>query len=128
MTSHPAVGDTHYQPSSWLEMYSAFGFGQPTGVQALDTSSGGLREDGAGGTQPTERGLRLLRDRMLACNGLALPQTTVMQVARAYAGLATGELPQLRLVHSVDGEALPSATQPLPLRESSLKRIRAALG
>ena len=87
-----------------------------------------LREDGfRSDTQPTARALENLRSRMLACNGLGLPQTTVMQVARAYAGLASGRLPDVRLVRGVGGRRVPPRSRELPLSGASLERVREAM-
>jgi len=64
---------------------------------------------------------------MLACNGLALPQTTVLQVARAYAGLATGRLPEVRLVRAVGDQGLAPSARDLALSPAVLERVRSAL-
>lgn len=121
------LGHTHYRPQEWLEMYAEFGFGQPTGVRLYGQREG-LREDGwRAGTQPTLASFTGEGSLMMACNGLALPQTTVLQVARAYAGLATGRLPELKLVRAIgEHELLPSSRE-LALSPAALERVRAAM-
>jgi len=63
-----------------------------------------------------------------ATNGLAVIEATPMQMARATAGLATGTLPELRLVSAVDGEELPRAGgRAVPVSARALDLVRAAL-
>jgi cell division protein FtsI/penicillin-binding protein 2 len=50
-----------------------------------------------------------------------------MQVARATAGLATGTLPELRLVASVAGAERPRRSRPLGISERALSFVREAL-
>jgi cell division protein FtsI/penicillin-binding protein 2 len=55
-------------------------------------------------------------------------EATPMQVARAFAGLATGRLPDLRLVGRIGGRELPaSPTRPVPIDAAHLQRIRSAM-
>ncbi len=49
------------------------------------------------------------------------------QVARAYAGLATGSLPRLRLVAEVGGRPVPPQRTPLGIDESVLRLVRESL-
>lgn len=49
------------------------------------------------------------------------------QVARAYAALATGSLPRLRLVAEVGGRPVPPQRTPLGIDESVLRLVREAL-
>lgn len=121
------LGDTHYDARSYLQMYAAFGFAEETGVRAFGDRPG-LREDGhRARMQPSEAQLDVLRSRMLATNGLGLPQTTVMQIARGYAGLATGRLPDVRIARAAGGEPLAAGGRELPLAAASLERVREAL-
>jgi cell division protein FtsI/penicillin-binding protein 2 len=54
-------------------------------------------------------------------------EATPMQVARATAGLATGTLPELRLVRSIGREEQPQRSRPLGISEDSLQFVREAL-
>jgi cell division protein FtsI/penicillin-binding protein 2 len=121
------LGHTHYRPQDWLDMYAEFGFGQPTGVRMFGERYG-LREDGWRGAARVDLSAFTSEGSlMLACNGLALPQTTVLQVARAYAGLATGNLPEVRLVRAIGAVELAPSLRPLAISEAALERVRAAL-
>lgn len=125
------VGETHYDATSFRHMARTFGFDRPTGVRSLDHGArhiGGLREDARSAgffmddrpaTAPTLQRLG---------NGLTALSTTVLQIARAYVGLATGRLPQLRLVQSVGGVPMPRYEAPLPLSQASLETVRRTLG
>jgi cell division protein FtsI/penicillin-binding protein 2 len=56
-----------------------------------------------------------------------LVQASPMQVARATAALATGVLPDVRLVRSVAGVPVRGASRPLGVSEASLRFVRDAL-
>jgi cell division protein FtsI/penicillin-binding protein 2 len=121
------LGDTHYTPQAWLDMYAEFGFGQPTGARLFGDRYG-LREDGwRAGTQPDLASFPNAGSLMLACNGLGIPETTVLQVARAYAGLATGRLPEVRLVRAIGESPIAPSTRPLAISQAVLERVRSAL-
>jgi cell division protein FtsI/penicillin-binding protein 2 len=66
------------------------------------------------------------RSMRFAC-GLYPMEATPMQVARATAGLATGTLPEVRLVRSVGGTERPRRSRPLGLSERSLAFVREGL-
>ena len=102
-----------------------FGFGQPTGVRT-EAGVGGLREDAFPELLISAREFRPRTYRM-AGNGLGVIEATPMQIARAYAGLATGRLPQMRLVDSIGGEELQRTSRPLDVSHAALGRVRAAL-
>ncbi len=109
----------------------AFGFGEPTGVctpplgSARQGKRGGLLENAS--DYIFKRDLRD-SERRRATNGLAVVEATPMQVARATAGLATGRLPELRLVSAVGGKDLPRAEpRAVPISARSLEAVRAAL-
>lgn len=123
------LGDTHFKPLEWAEMYRAFGFGQQTGVRAAGAGAG-LLEHGVLGSaewKRLEEGLGAPRSLMLACNGLGGIDTTVLQVARAFAALATGGLPELHLVRSIGGTPLEARTEPLPISKRNLDIVRRAV-
>jgi cell division protein FtsI/penicillin-binding protein 2 len=105
---------------------TAFGFGQPTGIASLPGRSGLL--------EAYPEIMRLSpemdsgRQKRLAANGLQIVQGTPMQVARAMAGLATGELPAVRLIDRVGGAAVPQPDAvPLPYPDWALATVRTAM-
>lgn len=108
---------------AFQSLAAAFGFGQPTGVRCYP-ERGGLREDVCSRHLfENLQGSRLL----MAGNGLGVVNVTPMQVARAYAGLATGELPEMRLVERVGDEPLPRRSRPIDFSEQALEIVRAGL-
>ena len=124
------VGEEHYSATGFRDMARTFGFDRPTGVRSLDHGARhvwGLREDARSNgffrddrpaTKPTLQRLG---------NGLTAISTTVLQIARAYVGLATGRLPELRLVQSVGGVPMPRHEDTLPLSTTSLEIVRRSL-
>lgn len=105
-----------------------FGFAEPTGILPED-ASGGLVEHSSAELFSTKLGLR---DRMRAANGLSVVEATPVQLARAIAGLATGELPEVRLVNAIEERGflveLPRAEPvPLPFSEASFDVVRSAM-
>lgn len=125
------VGERFFDGPAFREMARCFGFDQPTGVRSLDGAGvrvPGLAEDArSAGFMANE--LSVPNGPMLQRlgNGLAHVSVTPMQVARAYAGLATGRLPELRLVDRIGGEPAPSRSRVLPLSRASLETVRASL-
>jgi penicillin-binding protein 2 len=108
-----------------------FGFGRPTGVRTPPPWDSGLRPR-LGLVENTYP--RLFRAplegiaKRLAGNGLAVVEGTPMQLARAMAGLATGRLPELRLVERVGARELRRAeATPVPIAGEHLELVRAAL-
>lgn len=123
------LGERFSQTELW-QMAHDFGLGEPTGV---------VRKEGPGGfvehTSSELLNARIgLRDRMRAANGLSVVEATPAQMARAAIGLATGRLPELRLV---DAERDPDtgawyamdagAVRELPYSESNFAFVRAAM-
>jgi len=106
-----------------------FGFGQPTGINDLfgddaELGRGSLRE--ASSSHILTRTLRG-RDLRLAGNGLGVVEANPMQVARATCGLATGRLPDVRLVAALGDRLVPRRSRPLAISTGTLAAIRAAL-
>ena len=101
-----------------------------TGVRSLPPGMGGfgLVED-AGFAGPLSRADTTLMDvhRQLLANGLTHISVTPMQVARAYAGLATGRLPDLRIIHGHEDRQKPRAAEPLPIEPHNLAIIHSSL-
>lgn len=112
-----------FAPDDWRAMAAEFGFGQPTGVRSLGIRSG-LSEHAT--PELFQRDLTQ-RESRLAGNGLALVEATPMQLARATAGLATGRLPQMRLVRSIGGVEQPQSARALSLAPSALAFVRDAM-
>ena len=123
------MAEKAFTPADLVAMAHVFGFGEPTGLSEVDER--GRRRPIENYRIPGEDELEgALRDRgnamRFAC-GLMPMEATPMQVARATAGLATGVLPELRLVESVGGEQRPRRSRPLGLSETSLAFVRDAL-
>ena len=118
------LGEQLYDEQEFPKMLAAFGLGKRTGVLqfGLEGRSGWL-EDYAYETKLEYT--QVQRQRL--GNGLSHVMATPMQMARAYAGLATGELPQVRVVSHIGGEAVAPAAQTLPISEFNLKIIRDAM-
>lgn len=118
------LGERYGTKQALLEMSETFGFDRPTGVKAHGGS--GLVEDWR--MRAFERYASFPRAQLQrAGNGLAVIEGTPLQVARAMAALATGRLPELRLVRSAGGRELPAVSEPLPISAPALELVRAAL-
>lgn len=120
-----------YDEMSILDVYRVFGFDRPTGVRWDDDGRrGGLRDAYGAGDPVFERDATAIADaktRQFLGNGLAHVHTNVVQVARAYAGLATGHLPEMSLVSKVAGEEVPRRVTALPISERNLELVRRSL-
>jgi len=123
-----------FQPRELLDAAHVFGFGEPTGLRYDPRPDRrGLREDWhaapdlAGGEAEMASLLRSPSHLQRFPNGLGLLWASPLQVARATAGLATGNLPEVRIVRSIGGVPVPGASRPLGLGEASLGFVRAAM-
>lgn len=105
----------------------AFGFGKPSGVvlegapvsRALELNPTPFRWNEAADYP---------RQRRRAANGLQVVEVTPVQVARAMAGLATGELPSMRLVDSIGGTPIEvPAAESLPYPERHMEAVRSMM-
>lgn len=127
-----ALGELEYDGEDIRAAYDLFGFGRPTGVRFDDSGErsalndafwydgdSSLREDGNRSPNPVER--------QFLGNGLQEIDANVVQVARAYAGLATGELPEMRLIAAVGGVRVPTRTVPLGISDINMQFVREAL-
>lgn len=124
------LGD-HLSADDHRALAATFGLGQPTGARRRPHDGGAQRAAGAGLVEDA-RNRGFLADlgehgRQLAGNGLGVLQVTPMQLARAYAGLATGTLPEMRLVLEAGGEELAPRAMPLPFAEEHLTTVRSLL-
>ena len=109
-----------------VRLSESFGFGRPTGVRSLSFSGGW--SEWYGPILQWDPLVNMERQMRRAANGLQVVEGTPAQVARAMCGLATGELPTLRLLESVGGRALPlGEVATLPYREASLEFVREAM-
>ena len=128
-----AVGEQFFDGPEMRRLGRAFGFDRPTGVRSLDAEGGG--DSRAGLREAYRASLFFTDESMIATapmlqrlgNGLTHLSATPLQVARAYAGLATGSLPELRLIDAVGERVLPRRASPLPFSRASLEAVRASL-
>ncbi len=128
-----ALGEEYYDGASMRAAYNAFGFGRPTGVRYdANDRRGGLVDSyrynpvsPLHASMPKERPNTV--DRQYLGNGLVNVDTSVVQMARAYAGLATGFLPEMTLVRSIDGEPVPRTVAALDIGDEHLALVRDAL-
>ncbi|MBL8858614.1 MAG: hypothetical protein JNL28_08930 [Planctomycetes bacterium] len=116
-----------YDVDAAVDMAQMFGFTEPTGIKSLGNKGrSGLREEIL--TAPELRShISTRRDFMRFGNGLTVLSVVPMQVARATAGLATGMLPDVRIVDSIGGRKQPHTARRLPIREEHLASVRSAL-
>jgi len=124
------LGERYFDGERMRAMARAFGFGEPTGVRSLppELAGLGLAEDARFRGVLAEEGTPLSDSiKQWLGNGLSHISVTPMQVARAYAALATGELPSLRLVQGLDGLQLPREARRLSIDERHLALVRSAL-
>ncbi|MCP3916768.1 MAG: hypothetical protein GY711_14525 [bacterium] len=122
-----ALGELIYDGAEMREMAHAFGFNRPTGIRSMGDGRTGLFEnhESRGFLSGTGPDSDVLRQRL--ANGLAHISSTPLQVARAYAGLSTGDLPELRLVSHVEGQELPAVSERLPIGAHALEIVRRGL-
>jgi cell division protein FtsI/penicillin-binding protein 2 len=106
-----------YSPEQLIAAAHAFGFGEPTGVRHLGLAGrSGLTENARlaqADALPAD-----LEDRASAmrfANGLGRMEASPMQLARATAGLVSGELPEMRLVRSIGAQPVPKASRAVPI-------------
>jgi cell division protein FtsI/penicillin-binding protein 2 len=111
-----------------LAMLRKFGFGQPTGIRCFgSTGRSGLIEDSTRIDPRFEKQMTNRSAHLQFGNGLSVVEATPMQVARAMAGIVTGNLPDIRLVKSVGDHEIPQAARSLGIDEASLAYVRSAL-
>lgn len=126
------LGETRYDGPSMRAAYGAFGFGRGTGVR-WDAEAGrhGIYEEAllnpGGPMQSADPEAPGPRDRQALGNGLSHVDANVVQVVRAYAGLATGHLPEMTLVRRVGEREVPRRVQALDISDDHLDRVRDAL-
>lgn len=125
------IAEELFDPGHMIEVYRTFGFNQPTGVRWSDDGTRlGLRDDWRAGDRrfrDPESYPASPRDRQFLGNGLTHINANPVQVARAYAGLATGHLPSMTLVREVRGEEVPRHAKAIPISERNLTLVREAV-
>lgn len=132
-TYFAALAERLYDGKAMRDAYHLFGFGTPTGVRYND--DGGRRnliddyraDTGSPLDDVTSDAWEDEVTRQFLGNGLRDIEASVMQVARAYAGLASGALPEMRLVKEIGGEEVPRVTHPLGLSRANLEIVHDAL-
>ena len=117
------VGELYQGREELLELAHFYGLDEPTGIN-LGGRPGYYEDHNIAGLH---RGEVSRRQRLSAGNGLTPMAATPLQMARAFAGLATGVLPELRMVRSVDGVAVERGMRQLALSPRTLRAIREAL-
>ncbi len=128
-----ALGEVRFDEHSIRKAYDMFGFGRPTGVRYQDdgkrrglvdsywyNSKSPLSEDPSGGRPGPV-------DRQYLGNGLIFVDANVVQMARAYAGLATGYLPEMSLVKKVGDKPTPQTMAAIGIGDEHLSLVREAL-
>ncbi len=132
-TYFAALAERLYDGKTMRDAYQLFGFGMPTGVRIDDNGERrGLTDDfrANAGSPLDDATSDTWEDevkRQFLGNGLWHVEASVMQVARAYAGLASGALPEMRLVKEIGGEEVPRVTQPLGISRANLEIVHDAL-
>lgn len=131
-TYFAALADTRFTGPDMADAYRTFGFGRPTGVRFDDDGDrSGLLEWSEFADdvkiRPERSEAMTSEDRQRLGNGLTGVETTVVQVARAYAGLATGTLPQMSLVDRIGQTRVPPRGEPIGISEQHLEIVRSAL-
>jgi len=110
-----------------------FGFDERTGLLRAPPWDDGIRArsgfvEHVGGMRGPLPGSFGEHGRRLAGNGLGVVETTPLQLARGFVGLATGELRELRLVRRVGARDAPHGTRtPIELDPAALEFVRDAL-
>ncbi len=118
------LGETRFDSREFQKLFDAFGIGERTGI--LDLGAGGR------GGWLEEYEYRRLEEfsvvhRQRLANGLSHVDVTPMQMARAYAGLATGLLPKVRVVQRVGDRWIEPEVEALPIASHNLSTVQRAM-
>ena len=117
------LGDRLGTGAALVECAHTFGFDMPTGVNARAEGQA-IPEDYE---SPSFRRADSFTDVELqrGANGLMVLEGTPLQVARAYAGIATGTLPELSFVRdgAAEGAPLPISADHLAVVQGALKEV-----
>ncbi|QDV06496.1 Stage V sporulation protein D [Planctomycetes bacterium Poly30] len=128
-----ALGERYFDPASMRAAYGMFGFGQPTGVQYDGNQKRGGIIDSYWHSPKSPLNPKAPDsepgpvDRQYLGNGLVHVDVNVVQMTRAYAGLATGFLPEMTFVKKIGDEAVPRTISALDISNEHLELVREAL-
>lgn len=117
------IGELYQDRAEFIDLAHFYGLDEPTGINLGERR--GYYEDYS--IRGFREGSWVRRDRLAAGNGLNPMAATPLQMARAFAGLATGELPELRMVRKVGGVPVPKTSRHLALSAHTRRLIRDAL-
>jgi cell division protein FtsI/penicillin-binding protein 2 len=117
----------HLSPQDHRDLADRFGLGTPTGVRTFEGLGEtsplprvGLVEDRRPRRFLDPRDLQSSAFRQYAGNGLVCIQATPLQMARAYAGVATGNLPTMAFVSQARGISMLRPPMPLGFKAKNL--------
>ncbi len=118
-----------YTPEQLVAAAAHFGFGEPTGVRhlGLQGRSGLMENARLSRADALPEDLEDRASAMRFANGLGRMEASPMQLARAMAGLVSGELPQMCLVRSIDRVDVPKSARPLECDERARRTVLEAL-
>jgi cell division protein FtsI/penicillin-binding protein 2 len=121
----------HLSSQDHRDLADRFGLGRPTGVRAFEGLGGeaplprvGLVEDRRPRGFLDPMNLQSPAFRQYAGNGLVCIQATPLQMARAYAGIATGNLPTMAFVSQARGVRMLRPPTPLGFKAKNLAVVR----
>jgi len=121
-----------YPPDDLVSMAREFGFGQATGAWSVAGFGAGegwedWRLHARLSDDQVRARLESRFDRVRFPNGLQVLEATPAQVARGMCALATGRLPDLRLVASIGGREVPSTARDVVVKSEALSFVREAM-
>lgn len=110
------------------DVCDSFGFHGATGVRIFGNRLGLVEDTRASELfDPRRKAVLTAPMRQRFANGLSHMNASVAQVGRAYAGLATGRLPELTFVRAIGDEVLEPRTERMPFAQAHLESVRSAL-
>ncbi|MEM6567978.1 MAG: penicillin-binding transpeptidase domain-containing protein [Planctomycetota bacterium] len=128
-----ALAEWRFDPRSIRDAYRTFGFGRATGVRYQEDGkrSGLVDSYWFAPTSPLHTSNDPSRvdevSRQYLGNGLRDIDSNVVQVARAYAGLASGSLPDMTLVSAIGDDPVARVTRALGIGTEHLAFVRDTL-
>ncbi|MEZ5975220.1 MAG: penicillin-binding transpeptidase domain-containing protein [Planctomycetota bacterium] len=118
------VGEHLYGSGDFQPMLAAFGLGERTGILQFGLAGrGGLLEEYAFAELAEYTPI----ERQRLGNGLSHLSATPLQMARAYAGLATGQLPSVRIARRIGDVEVPYEFRLIPVADYNLAVVRKAM-
>lgn len=121
-----------YPPDDLVAMAREYGFGTPTGAwNVAGFGQGDAWEDWRLHARLSDDQVRARLearfDRVRFPNGLQVLEATPAQVARGMCALATGVLPELRLVATIGGREVPARSRAIAVKADALQFVRDAM-